>query len=229
MPERTIGTRAVTYRRCRRCTGGCRPQRCGPRPGGRSSRGWGTNHRHGDDSCCLPGWARREVGACAGGAFLGTVAKNVEDPHWTVNNTAGLAQFGHQARHDFANGSALVIAGAPAAGGVGPFPALLNTVEDGFNCAVTVAGGEFESHAVVGCMLGGEFGHALPVGLAQVGVHDHDTVKDTDVGGCPRHYVKRGLRVLARRGIHHQQVVVVQSRTGGPGYRARRRLMGGDW
>ena len=58
---------------------------------------------------------------------------------------AACTKVGDQAGHDFSDRALFVVAGAPAAGGVGLHAALLYAIEEGLNCSVVSTPGDLES------------------------------------------------------------------------------------
>jgi len=64
----------------------------------------------------------------------------------------------------------------------------------------------------VRCVLCGELGYTVPFGVAQIGVRDDEPVEYACLAGCAGHEVESGLGVLARAGVHQDDVAVGQSR-----------------
>ena len=62
------------------------------------------------------------------------------------------------------------------------------------------------------CVLCGELGYTVPFGVAQIGVRDDEPVEYACLAGCAGHEVESGLGVLARTGVHQDDVAVGQSR-----------------
>ena len=67
------------------------------------------------------------------------------------------------------------------------------------------------------CVLCGELGYTVPFGVAQIGVRDDEPVEYACLAGCAGHDVESGLGVLARAGVHQDDVAVGQSRRYGGG------------
>ena len=67
------------------------------------------------------------------------------------------------------------------------------------------------------CVLCGELGYTVPFGVAQIGVRDDEPVEYACLAGCAGHEVESGLGVLARAGVHQDDVAVGQSRRYGGG------------
>ena len=128
---------------------------------------------------------------------------HVAQAHWAVDDGPAVAQFGNQSGHDLADGTALVITGAPPPCGVRPHAARGDALEDRFG--LTVGGGapgEFEAQPVVRGVFGGQVGNAIPFRFAQVGVNNNHPVQSVSGAGVLDDNVKAGLRVLAGAAVH---------------------------
>jgi hypothetical protein len=111
-------------------------------------------------------------------ALFGPQAHDVEQSHGAAAEPAAVTQLGHESGHHGANWSAFVVAGAPPPGRVGPHSALGDTLKDCFGVAVGGgAAGQLESQTVVSRMFGGQVGHTVPFGIAEVGVDGYDPIE----------------------------------------------------